>query len=103
MILFQHNLLERLLAIYSEVLPVIRDILREQERTLGGAVYLELRGHVRQSRHCILNTANAIVQKLTYYPAVDAAEHSDEDQADEFAEKYFQVKLRLVAVHGDQI
>ena len=70
---FQHNLIERLIAMYCEILPLIRDHLREEERTLGGEVYLELRGHVRRSRDCIMQVVNAIIGNLTYHPAVEAA------------------------------
>ena len=88
---FQHNLIERLVTVYCDVIPVVRDILRERERTLGGAVYLELRGHVRQSRDCIMHVVNAIIQHLTYLPAMEAAKLKNVEESDDYAEKYFQV------------
>jgi len=65
--------------------------LRDQERTLGGAMFLELRGHVRQSRDCIMHVVNAIIQNTTYLPAIEAAKMDNTEKADDFAEKYFQV------------
>ena len=90
--MFQNKLIERLITLYTEILPAIREILRDQERTLGGAIYLELRGHLRQARDYIMNVANAIIQNLSYEPAMKASEQNEIERADDFAEKYFQVR-----------
>ena len=80
--------------LYSDVLPEIRKILAERERTLGFAVHFQLRCHVRQSCDSMMKIINGMVQTCVYLPTIESAEQENHEKTEVFAEKYFEVRTK---------
>lgn len=83
--------------VFSDILPAIRAILSERKRTLGFAAHFQLRCHVRQSRDSLMKIINTIVQNCAYLPVLDSAKLENNEETEELAERYFEVRRSLTA------
>lgn len=84
--------------VFSDILPAIREILAERERTLGFAAHFQLRCHVRQSRESLMKIVNSIVQNCVYLPVLDSAKLENDEETEELAERYFEVSQKCYSV-----